>query len=151
MPKPDKFSGKVILNYGYCSKRGEYTKKDLDEINLIDSDQLEFPDIIIDDNKIQIFNSKTRNFEDLEVEDCKIDGNMLEINNNLYTYIKEDDIFISLNYDNINVILKVFLINDKCEHCKNEDEWLIKYCDRWLCCSCIFDYKECSIRYGYGF
>ena len=141
MPKPKDFRGRAILKYGYCSKQGEYTKKDLEEVDIINYDT--FLDIIEDENGIQIFNLRTKEWEDVDVEECKIGSDTLEVGNKYYVYMKEDDIFMGLNYENINEIIKILSINGKCEHCKNEDEWLMEYyINFWICNSCINNHKE---------
>ena len=151
MPIPkNNFNGKVLLSYGYCSEPGHYTQKDLDEVDIFD--YCKNNDIINDnDNNIEVLHSLKRTYEEVELIECKIESNQLNIDNKLYTYIEEDDVFMSLNYDTINEFVKIHAIYDTCTSCKNKDEILIPYCfdAKWICNSCIIDEIECHNNKGY--
>lgn len=144
MPKPNKyFNGKVLLSYNYCSNNGQYTQKDLDKVDIFD--YCKNNDIINDnDNNIEVLHSLKGTYEKVDIVECKIESNQLNINNELYTYIEEDDVFMSLNYDNINEFVKIHAIYDTCASCKNKDEIVIPYCygENWICNNCILDNIE---------
>ncbi len=163
MPIPKKdFSGKVLLSYGYCSKAGQYTQKDLDEVDLFD--YYDKNEIIKNDDKIEIFNSFRGTYEEVELIECKIKSNQLNIDGKLYTYIEEDDVFMSLDLDTHNEFVRIHAIYDTCESCEDKDdktislrdgvllsapsgdgakkaECIIPYCfnEKWMCYSCIYE------------
>lgn len=128
MPIPNtKYKGQILVIYGACSSLGKYTQKDLDDIDILDYyNYNQFDDL-----------------EDCEKVDCELDGNILNLNGYLYTYIKDDDIFMSLNLDTYNTLVKILAIYNKCQCCNNED-YLIPYCysKKWICNSCILDNIE---------
>lgn len=128
MPIPNtKYKGKILVIYGSCTYAGKYTQKDLDELDILDYyDYNNFNDL-----------------EDVEKVDCELNDNILNINGDLYTYIKKDDIFMSLNLDTYNTLVKILAIYNKCQWCNDED-YLISYCysEKWICNSCILDNIE---------
>jgi len=130
MPIPNtKYKGEILVIYGTFSDAGKYTQKDLDNLDILDyCNYNDFDD-----------------FEEIEKVNCELDGNSLNINGNLYTYIKDDDIFMSLNLDTCDTIVKILAIYNKCYCCNNED-YLIPYCfsEKWICNSCILDDIEYS-------
>jgi len=149
MPIPKKdFNGKVLLSFGYCTEQGQYTQKDLDEIDFFD--YYDTNDIIEDGDKIEVFNNLKGKYEEVELIECKIESNQLNIDNELYTYIEEDDVFMSLNYDTHNVFVKIHAIYDTCASCESKDECVIPYCfnEKWICNSCILDGIEYYYYYG---
>lgn len=128
MPIPNiNYQGKILVIYGTCSKPGEFTQKDLDSMDIIDYfNYNEFDDL-----------------EDTEKVDCELDGDILNIDGDLFTYIKKDDIFMSLNLDTYDELVKILAIYNRCHRC-NEEDYLIPYCysEKWICNSCILDYIE---------
>ena len=151
MPIPNKdFNGKVLLSFGYCSEPGQYTQKDLDEVDFFD--YYDCNDIIENDDKIEALNKLKGIYEEVELIECEIEGNQLNIDNNLYTYIKENDVFMSLNYDTHNEFVKIHAIYDICAYCKSKNEFVIPYCfnEKWICNSCISNEIKCHNNSGYG-
>lgn len=143
IPKRD-FNGKVLLSYGYCSEPGHYTQKDLDEVDLFN--YFDKNDIIEKGDKIEVYNSLTGKYEEVEIVECEIISKQLYINDDLYRYIEKDDVFMCLNYNNYNEFVKIHAINDTCDSCENKDEYVIPYSfgEKWICNSCILDKIECS-------
>ncbi len=112
MPIPSyNYKGQVIIKYGVCLEQGKYTSKDVDKLDIID--YCNYND----------FNE----LEEIEEVNCELKNNMIKINENLYKYIKDNDIFMSINLDTCNQLVKIIAINNKCNECKNED-YLIPYC-----------------------
>lgn len=72
MPIPKKdFNGKVLLSFGYCTEPGQYTQKDLDEVDFFD--YYDKNDIIEDGDKIEVFNNLKGKYEEVELIECKIE------------------------------------------------------------------------------
>ena len=124
MPKPSKdFKGKAIITYGYCSKEGQYTEKELDKVDIYDY--------------YDYCNMKNDN-DDVEIVECEIRSNQIKIDDELYVYREEDDVFMSINLDTRNIFVKVHFIHSCCESCELDD-YLVNYCfgNKWICNSCI--------------
>ena len=62
----------------------------------------------------------------IEVVEGEIESSQLQIDEYLYTYVKELDIFMCLNLENYEEFVKVQAIYDKCKKCLNID-YLIPY------------------------
>lgn len=99
MPIPNiNYQGKILVIYGTCSDTGKYTQKDLDKLDILDyCDYNNFDDL-----------------EDIEKVDCELNDTILNIDGDLYTYIEKDDIFMSLNLDTYNTLVKILSIYNKC-------------------------------------
>jgi hypothetical protein len=124
MPKPSKdFKGKAIISYGYCSKEGQYTEKDLDNVDIYD-----YCDYCDMEN------------DDVEIVECEIISDQIIIDDDIYIYMEEDDVFMSINLDTRNIFVKVHFIHSCCESC-GSDDYLVKYCfgNIWICNGCIID------------
>jgi hypothetical protein len=143
MPKPSKnFNGKVLLSYGYCSNNNNITQNDLDEVDIFD--YCKNNDIINNDNNIEVLHSLKGTYEEVDIVECVINDNILNINGELYKYIKKDDIFMNINLDKCNEFVRIHAIYDTCFSCKNTDEIVIPYCygENWICNNCILDNIE---------
>ena len=79
----------------------------------------------------------------IEIVEGEIDSSQLQIDEYLYTYVKEFDIFMCLNLEKYEEFVKVQAIYDKCKKCSNVD-YLIPYNfkEDWICNSCILDIKN---------
>jgi len=142
MPKPIKnFTGKILLSFGYCSNNRQYTQKDLDEVDIFDYCK---NNDIINDNNIEILHSLKGTYEKVDTVECIINDNILNINGELYTYIKDDDIFMNTNSNKYNEFVRIHAIYDTCYSCKNTNEIVIPYCfnENWICNNCILDKIE---------
>jgi len=154
MPVPNKnFNGKVLLSYGYCSEPGKYTQKDLDEVNIFD--YYDKNDIIEGEN-IEVLNKLKGEYEKVEFVSCKIESNILSIDDILYTYMEKDDIFMSINVDKKDEFysqandlsnsygiefVRIHALYDTCELCGSSEEFIIPYnhSEKWICNNCIYD------------
>ena len=83
--------------------------------------------IIENGDKIEILN-KFKGAYEVELIECKIKSKQLNIDNELYTYIEKDDVFMSLNYDTYNEFVKIHAIYDTCASCESKNECVIPYC-----------------------
>ena len=84
MPIPLRdFNGKAIITYGSCSWPGSYTEKDVDEVDIYD--YCNYCNMDTDAN-------------DIEVVECKISSDIIEIDDKCFRYIEKDDIFILFRY-----------------------------------------------------
>lgn len=153
MPIPNKnFNGKALLSYGYCSEPGKYIQKDLDEVNIFDYyDKYD----IIEGENIEVLNKLKGEYEEVEFVKCKIESNLLSIDDILYTYIEKDDIFLSINVDKKDEyflgifkgnefhsqFVRIHALYDTCELCGSSEEFIIPYnhSEKWICNNCIYD------------
>jgi len=131
IPSKD-FKGIVLLSFGKCSNISrfnkktdkDYTQEDLDELDVFDYFDANNIDIDENNNKIEVKHSLTGEIVEVEKVECEISGGNLYIENEVYIYIKEDDIYMSLEMDTYDKIVRVHAIYDKCEEC-GDDEYII--------------------------
>lgn len=139
MPIPNKnFNGKVLLTYVYCSEPGKYTQKDLDEVDFLDYYN---KNDIIESDKIEVLNKLKGEYEEVKFLKCKIESNLLIIDDILFSYIDKDDIFMCLDFEKHNEFVRIHALYDTCELCGSIEEFIIPYCycEKWICNNCIFD------------
>ena len=130
MPIPqDDFFGKIIITYGF-TPNGTINKKELESVDIFDYCNYNDIDKLLENKYI-------------EVVEGEIESSQLLIDEYLYTYVKELDIFMCLNLENYEEFVKVQGIYDKCKKCLNID-YLIPYnCkEDWICNSCILNIKS---------
>ena len=130
MPIPqDDFFGKMIITYGF-TPNGAINKKELESVDIFDYCNYNDIDKLLDNKYI-------------EVVEGEINSSQLQIDEYLYTYVKELDIFMCLNLEKYEEFVKVQAIYDKCKKCSNFD-YLIPYnlTEDWICNSCILDIKK---------
>jgi hypothetical protein len=151
MPKPNKnFNGKALLSYNCCFGDGKYTQKDLDEVDFFD--YCDYNDIIKNGGKVEAFHKLKGTYEEVKLVECEISSSQLNIDDNLYTYIEKDDVFMSLNYNTINEFVKIHAIYDTCASCGEKNTFVIPYCfnEKWICNNCINGDIEYHNNEGYG-
>jgi hypothetical protein len=121
---PPDFLGKMIVTYDFAPN-GAINKKEL--VNILKFD----------------YCNKLLENKDIEVVEGEIDSSQLQINEYLYTYLKELDIFMCLNLEKYEEFVKVQAIYDKCKKCFNIN-YLIPYnfTEDWICNSCILHIKN---------
>ncbi len=134
MPTPTHdFIGKMIVTYGF-TPNGAINKKELESVDIFD---------YCNSNDI----NKLLENGYIEIVEGEIDSSQLQIDEYLYTYVKELDIFMCLNLEKYEEFVKVQAIYDKCKKCSNVD-YLIPYNfkEDWICNSCILDIKKLIIK-----
>ena len=134
MPIPQNdFIGKIIVTYGF-TPNGAINKKELESVDIFDYCNYNDIDKLLENKYI-------------EVVEGKINSSQLQIDEYLYTYVKELDIFMCLNLEKYEEFVKVQAIYDKCKKCSNID-YLIPYnfTEDWICNSCILDIKKLIIK-----
>ena len=135
MPTPTHdFIGKMLVTYGF-TLNGAINKKELESVDIFDYCNSNDINKLLDNGYIEI------------VEGEIIDSSQLQIDEYLYTYVKEFDIFMCLNLEKYEEFVKVQAIYDKCKKCSNDD-YLIPYNfkEDWICNSCILDIKKLIIK-----
>ena len=115
------FKGKMLVSYGF-SPYGEINEKVIESVNVFDY------------NKID----KLLESEDIEIVDGEISSSQLEIDDDIYYYVEEFDIFMSLQLEKYEEFIKVHTIYDNCVKCDNLDYICNKFNleKKWICNKC---------------
>lgn len=126
------YKGSIIALYGKCTTPGKPSSSDIDDLDKYtcwDANVLEDEDVI---------ENVTINDDILTIVDETNDDN-----NKKYIYMKEHDIYLSLNMESYNTFIKMFYIQKKCDLC-NDFNFVMQYCmnDQWMCNGCILDSQE---------
>ena len=112
MPTPTHdFIGKMLVTYGF-TLNGAINKKELESVDIFDYCNSNDINQLLDNGYI-------------EIVEGEIDSSQLQIDEYLYTYVKEFDIFMCLNLEKYEEFVKVQAIYDKCKKCSNFDYLII--------------------------